>query len=109
MCAGAAGMAGIGTVVYLGADPYAGATGCYRPTPFLRELPTRLRGPASGDLGQLAVALHVAFYLRHDASAGAVALHRRVAPQVMPLAQRVAALPRNTDLAGLLALLGRAV
>ena len=111
MCAGAAGMAGVGTVAYLGADPYAGATGHYRPTPYLRELPTRLCGPGAGEdpgaLGRLAMALHVAFYLRHAPEAGAIAIHERRAPEVVPLARRVAGLPDDTDLSGLLALVGR--
>jgi tRNA(Arg) A34 adenosine deaminase TadA len=103
MCAGAAGMAGVGRVVYLGADPYAGAAGSYRLTPYLEEEPMRLEGPAPGRLGRLAMALHVAFYLRHDPRAGAVAVHRRHAPRVMSLAHRVAALPDDADLADLLA------
>jgi tRNA(Arg) A34 adenosine deaminase TadA len=111
MCAGAAGMAGVGTVAYLGADPYAGATGHYQPTPYLRELPTKLCGPEPGEdpgeLGRLAMALHVAFYLRHAPNAGAIATHERRAPQVMPLARRVAGLPDDTDLSSLLALVGR--
>jgi tRNA(Arg) A34 adenosine deaminase TadA len=111
MCAGAASMAGVGTVAYLGADPYAGATGHYRPTPYLRELPTRLCGPEPGEdpgeLGRLAMALHVAFYLRHAPEAGAITIHERRVPEVMPLARRVAALPDDTDLSGLLALIGR--
>jgi tRNA(Arg) A34 adenosine deaminase TadA len=104
MCAGAVGMAGVGRVVYLGADPYAGATALYRPTPYLAEVPLCIEGPDAGPVGRLAMAVHVAFYLRHDPRGGAVAVHRERAPEVLPLAQRVAALPPGAGLPDLLAL-----
>ncbi|MGA8117976.1 MAG: nucleoside deaminase [Actinocatenispora sp.] len=100
MCVGAAGMARIGTIVYLGADPYAGASRLYRTTPYLAETPLSFRGPQPGPLGLLGMALHLAFYLHSDPDGGAMRLHRRREPAAVTLAGMVTRLERSNPEAG---------
>lgn len=92
MCVGAAGMAALGRLRFLGADPYAGASRHYRRTPHLDELPLRVDGPVRGPAGALGSALHLAYYLRTQPDAPAVAVHRRVMPELFDLARRIVAL-----------------
>jgi tRNA(Arg) A34 adenosine deaminase TadA len=92
MCVGAAGMAALGRLRFLGADPYAGASRHYRRTPYLDELPLQLDGPVRGAAGALGSALHLAYYLRTEPDAPAVAVHRLLLPELFDLARRVVAL-----------------
>jgi tRNA(Arg) A34 adenosine deaminase TadA len=92
MCVGAAGMAALGRLRFLGADPYAGASRHYRRTPHLDELPLQVDGPVRGTAGALGSALHLAYYLRTEPDAPAVAVHRRVMPELFDLARRIVAL-----------------
>lgn len=80
LCLGAIGMATIGRLVYMGADPYGGAVGRLEPPPHLARLPLLVEGPRDDLYGLLASALHVAFYLRRNPEGHVVAVHRTAAP-----------------------------
>lgn len=84
LCAGAAVMSNVGTVRFAGADPYGGAGG---PLPgmnaHLRRRLTRFEGPRGDELGLLAAALHVEFYLHRKPSGHVVAAYREGAPEVV--------------------------
>ena len=92
LCLGAVGMATVGRLVYLGADPYGGAVGLHRPTRHLARVDLTITGPDPGPAGRLAAALHIAFYLRRNPDGHTVAVHRQEAPAVVAAAERLLAL-----------------
>lgn len=89
LCYGAIGMATVGTLVYLGADPYGGAVGTQLPTPHVARVPLRMEGPSTDAIGLLASALHVAFYLQRNPNGQVVSTHRRLAPHILAAATQL--------------------
>lgn len=79
-------MATVGTLAYLGADPYGGAVGTQLPTPHVARVPLTIEGPRADVIGLLASALHVAFYLQRNPNGQVVNTHRRLAPQILAAA-----------------------
>ena len=61
---GAVVLSTVGTLTYLGGDPYAGAVGSFGQTPHTRRVPLRIRGPRRDPLGGLASAPQIAWYLQ---------------------------------------------
>jgi tRNA(Arg) A34 adenosine deaminase TadA len=116
LCLGAIGMATVGTLAYLGADPYGGAVGLHQPTPHLERVALRVIGPRADAVGLLASALHVAFYLGRDPQGHVVTVHTDRAPHVVAAARRLVSagapqlagghVPLEQCLTGLLAALG---
>ncbi len=87
LCVGAVAMATVGRLVYLGADPYAGAVGLLQPTPHTSRVPLEVVGPRADAFGLLASAMHVAFFLGRRPDGHVVATHRRLAPAVVIAAE----------------------
>ncbi len=87
LCLGAAAMATVGHLAYLGADPYGGAVGRLQPTAHTSRVPLRVAGPRPDAFGLLASAMHVAFFLRRRPDGHVVATHRLLAPDVVTAAE----------------------
>ena len=90
LCLGAIGMATVGSLTYLGRDPYGGAVGLLMPTEHLRRVPLRIDGPRDDPIGLLASAMHVAFYLERKPDGYVVGTHRDRAPRILSAAERLA-------------------
>ena len=91
LCLGAAAMATVGHLCYVGADPYGGAVGRLEPTPHTARVPMTVTGPHPGPAGMLASAMHVAFFLGRNPGGSVVAVHRRLAPDIVAAAHRLVA------------------
>lgn len=89
LCLGAIGMATVGTLIYLGRDPYGGAVGRHQPTPHLARVPLKVHGPSSDEVGLLASAMHVAFYMLRNPTGHVVRVHEREAPEIVAAAERL--------------------
>jgi tRNA(Arg) A34 adenosine deaminase TadA len=83
LCMGAVAMATVGMLDYLGADPYTGSGGRLQPSRHTERVPLRVNGPNAGPAGLLASAMHVAFFLERRPDGQVVAVHRRLAPDVL--------------------------
>lgn len=92
LCLGAIGMATVGTLVYLGEDPYGGAVGRHQPTPHLARVPLAVIGPRTDSVGLLASAFHVAFYLERKPRGHVARVHAELAPHVVAAAQSLIAM-----------------
>jgi tRNA(Arg) A34 adenosine deaminase TadA len=82
LCLGATHMATVGRLVFLGADPY----GRLQSTPHTSRVPLLVVGPSPDNLGRLASALHVAFYLDRNPTGHVVSTHQQLAPRVVAAA-----------------------
>jgi tRNA(adenine34) deaminase len=91
LCLGAAYMSTVGRLAYLGADPYGGAVGKMQTTPHTARSRMSIIGPRTDQLGLLASALHVAFYLDRNPSGQVVITHQQLAPAVVAAAEALRA------------------
>jgi len=91
LCLGAIHMSTVGCLTYLGADPYGGAVGKMQPTAHTARTRITIFGPRADDLGLLASALHVAFYLQRNPAGHVVRTHRLLAPPVVAAAEALVA------------------
>lgn len=83
LCVGALAMSTIGRLTYLGADPYGGAVGRLANTAHTARVPVQVSGPRRDDVGTLASALHVAYYLQRNPSGAVVRFHEEHRPELL--------------------------
>lgn len=91
LCMGAAAMATVGAITFLGADLYGGASSGFVSTPHTARVPVDVFGPRADGIGRLAAGLHVAFYLHRKPTGQVIAVHRELAPVVVAVAERLIA------------------
>jgi len=91
LCLGAIQMSTVGRLAYLGSDPYGGAVGKVQTTPHTARSRLSITGPRNDDLGRLASALYVAFYLERNPQGHVVTTSRRLAPTAVAAAEALQA------------------
>jgi tRNA(Arg) A34 adenosine deaminase TadA len=91
LCIGAVVLSTVGTLTYLGGDPYAGAVGSFGQTPHTRRVPLRIRGPRRDPLGGLASALQIAWYLQRIPEGHVVRMNKQLRPYVVAAAESLLA------------------
>ena len=80
LCMGAAVMATVGRVEYLGADPYGGAAHLQLQNAHTTRLMPQIVGPDNGPLGTIGALIHYAFYLERNPEGGVVDAYRQDMP-----------------------------
>lgn len=91
LCVTAASVASVGRILYAGRDPYSGGSALIDAdlvTP--RPLNVIIEGPLASSLELLGAALHLAFFVSHEAGPAAlVDTYRDRRPELFPLAARL--------------------
>lgn len=91
LCVGAVAMSTVGTLVYLGADPYGGAVGLLGDTPHTARVPVEVHGPRDDATGTLVSALLVACFLVRNPEGAVVQVNRELRPDLVRVAERLLA------------------
>lgn len=89
LCVGALAMSTVGTLVYLGADPYGGAVGLLGDTAHTARVPVAVHGPRDDAVGTLVSALLVACFLRRNPDGAVVRVNRERRPDLVRVAERL--------------------
>jgi tRNA(adenine34) deaminase len=91
LCMGAVVQATIGSVSYLGADPFNGAAGQRITTRYTSRIALALSGPREDATGRLAAGLHLAFFLRRNSAGPCATVHRELRPDLVAAAESMIA------------------
>jgi tRNA(Arg) A34 adenosine deaminase TadA len=91
LCMGAVAQATVGSVSYLGADPFNGAAGQPITTRYTSRVPLALSGPREDTAGRLAAGLHLAYFLRRNPAGPCATVHRELRPDLMAAADSMIA------------------
>ncbi len=91
LCMGAVAQATVGSVSYLGADPFNGAAAQRVTTRYSRRVPLTLSGPRDDAAGRLAAGLHLAYFLRRNPTGPCATAHRDLRPDLAAAAESMMA------------------
>jgi tRNA(Arg) A34 adenosine deaminase TadA len=87
LCMGAVAQATVGSVSYLGADPFNGAAAQRVTTRYTSRISLALSGPRDDATGLLAAGLHLAFFLRRKPAGPCATAHRELRPDLVAAAE----------------------
>jgi tRNA(Arg) A34 adenosine deaminase TadA len=91
LCMGAVVQATVGSVSYLGADPFNGAAEQRITTRYTSRVPLALSGPRDDAAGRLAAGLHLAYFLRRNPAGPCATTHRELRPDLAAAAESMIA------------------
>jgi tRNA(Arg) A34 adenosine deaminase TadA len=91
LCMGAVAQATVGSVSYLGADPFNGAAAQRITTRYTSRVPLALSGPREDAAGRLAAGLHLAYFLRRNPAGSCATVHRELRPDLVAAAESMIA------------------
>jgi tRNA(adenine34) deaminase len=91
LCMGAVAQATMGSVSYLGADPFNGAAAQRVTTRYTSRVRLALSGPREDAAGRLAAGLHLAYFLRRNPAGSCATVHRELRPDLVAAAESMIA------------------
>jgi len=91
LCMGAVAQSTVGSVSYLGADPFNGAAAQRITTRYTSRVPLLLSGPRDDAAGRLAAGLHLAYFFRRNPAGPCAIAHRELRPDLAAAADSMMA------------------